>query len=59
MWTLIFVFSMWEQASSNMSTVVVPNFKTQEACLIAQKALIEQTIKRNNYVKLNMCVKGE
>jgi hypothetical protein len=59
MWTLIFVFSMHNNTGSNMATIVVPNFKTEQACLVAQKALIEQTTRRYNYVKMNMCVKGE
>lgn len=59
MWTLIFVFSMWKGGSSGVTSFVVPNFKTKQACLNAQKALIEQTVRRNNYVHINMCVKGE
>ncbi len=60
MWTLVFVFSLYTHASAvNLSTTVVPSFKTVEACMIAQRALIRQAESKGYTVHLNMCVKGE
>jgi hypothetical protein len=59
MWALVFVFGMWKSGNSGVTSFVVPNFKTEQACMIAQKALIDQTVRRNNHVHINMCVKGD
>jgi hypothetical protein len=60
MWTLVFVFSVFNYNQNiNLSTTVVPSFKTVEACMVAQRALIRQAESKGYPVHLNMCVKGE
>lgn len=59
MWTLIFVFATWTSATSSVATIVVPAFKTRESCMAAQSALLQQAKERGEYVRMNMCVKGE
>ncbi len=59
MWTLVFVFSLYtNNGAASLSTTVVPSFKTVEACMVAQRALIRQAESKGYPVHLNMCVKG-
>lgn len=59
MWTLIFVFATYTNSQSSVATIVVPTFKNKEACMAAQSALLEQARVRGEYVRMNMCFKGE
>jgi len=59
MWTLVFVFANSVSNVAAPSTIIIPAFKSKEACMSAQQSLIDQAKVRQHVIRMNLCVKGD